>query len=63
MESSNEGGDDFYFSDVGNRFPHLRKASDVATEELGRLLVDAVQIMLGARPSACSHVIVSEDFF
>ena len=37
--------------------------SDVATEELGRLLVDAVEIMLGARPSTRSHVIVDEDFF
>ena len=26
-------------------------------------MVDAVQIMLGARPSARSHVIVGEDFF
>jgi len=42
MESSNEGGDDLYFRDVGNRIPHLRKASNVATKELGRLLVDAV---------------------
>ena len=32
-------------------------------EELRRLLVDAVQIMLGAWPSTCSHVIVGEDFF
>ena len=48
MESSDEGGDDLYFRDVGNRIPHLRKALDVATEELGWLLVDAVQIMLGA---------------
>ena len=48
MESSNEGGDDLSFHDVRNRIPHLRKASDVATEELERLLVDAVQIMLGA---------------
>ena len=35
--------------------------SDVATEELGRFLIDAVQIMLGARPSTHSHVIVVED--
>ena len=34
MESSDEGGDDLYFRDVGNRIPHLRKASDVAMEEL-----------------------------
>ena len=61
MESSNEGGDYLNFRDVWNRIPHLRKASDVATEELGRLLVDAVQVMLGARPSACSHVVVGED--
>ena len=42
MESSNEGGDDFCFCDVGNRIPHLGKASDVATKELERLLIDAV---------------------
>ena len=63
MKSSDEGGDDLSFRDVGNRIPHLRKASDVATEELGRLLVDAVQIMLGARPSTRSHIVVGEDFF
>ena len=34
MESSNEGGDDFRFRDVGNRIPHLGKMSDVATEKL-----------------------------
>ena len=34
MESSDKGGDDFCFCDVGNRIPHLRKASDVATDEL-----------------------------
>ena len=48
MESSDEGDDGLSFRDVANRIPHLRKASDVATEELGRLLVDAVPIMLGA---------------
>ena len=63
MESSDEGGDDLGFRDVRNRIPHLRKASDVAMEELGWLLVDAVQIMLGAWPSTHSHVIVGEDFF
>ena len=42
MESSNEGSDDFCFYDVGNRIPHLRKASDVAMEELGWLLVNVV---------------------
>ena len=42
MESSDEGGDDLSFRDVGNRIPHLGKASDVAMEELERLLVDAV---------------------
>jgi len=34
MESSDEGGDDLSFRDVGNRIPHLRKVSDVATKEL-----------------------------
>ena len=64
MESSDEGGDDdLSFRDVGNKIPHLGKASDVAAEELGRLLVDAVEIMLGARPSTRSHIIVGEDFF
>ena len=42
VESSDEGGDDLSFRDVGNRIPHLRKASDVAMEELRRLLVDVV---------------------
>ena len=63
MESSDKGGDDLSFRDVRNKIPHLGKASDVATEELGRLLVDAVQIMLGARPSTRSHVVVGKDFF
>ena len=35
----------------------------MATEELGWLLVDAIQIMLGARPSTRSHVVVGEDLF
>ena len=63
MESSDKGSDDFCFYDVGNKIPHLGKASDVATEELGWLLVDAVQIMLGAWPSTRSHVVVGEDLF
>ena len=42
LESSDEGGDDLSFHDVWNRIPHLGKVSDVATEELGWLLVDAV---------------------
>ena len=63
IESSDEGGYDLSFRDVRNRVPHLRKASDVATDELGWLLVDAVQIMLGARPSTRSHIVVGEDFF
>ena len=61
MESSDEGGDDLSFRDVRNRIPHLRKASDVAMEELGRLLVNAVQIVLGARASTRGHVVVDED--
>ena len=48
MESSDEGGDDISFRDVGNRILHLKKASNVAMEELRWLLVDAVEIMLGA---------------
>ena len=63
VESLGEGGDDLSFYDVGNRIPHLEKASDVATEELKWLLVDAVQIMLGAWPSTGSHIIIGEDFF
>ena len=63
MESSDKGGDDLSFHDVRNRIPHLGKASDVAKEELGWLLIDAVQIMLGARPSTRSHVVVGEDIF
>ena len=63
MESLDEGGDDLSFRDVGNTIPHLGKASDVAMEELGWLLVDAVEIMLGAQPSTRSHIIIGEDFF
>ena len=62
MKSSNEGGDDLNFHDVGNRIPHLGKASNVAREELGRLLVDAVEIMLGARSSTRGHIVIGEDF-
>ena len=39
MESSDEGCDGLSFRDVWNRIPHLRKASDVAAEELEWLLV------------------------
>ena len=63
MESSNEGGDNLSFCDVGDRIPHLGKASDVTAEELGRLLIDMVEIMLGAQPSIRSHIIVGEDLF
>ena len=63
MESSDEGGDDLRFRDVGNRISHLEKASDVATKELGWHLVDAVEIMLGAWSSTRSHIIVGENFF
>ena len=42
MESSNEGGDDFCFRDVGNRISHLRKSSIVTTEELRWFLIDAI---------------------
>jgi len=62
VESSDEGGDDLNFSDVGNRVAHLEKASNVAVEELGRLLVDAVEITLGARSGTRGHIVVGEDF-
>ena len=61
FELIDEGGNDFYFCDVGNRIPHLKKLSNVATEELGRFLIDAIQIMLGAWPSTRSHVVVGES--
>ena len=61
MKSSDEGDDYLSFSDVRNRVPHLRQTSDVATEELGWLLVDAAQIMLGVRPSTRSHVVIGVD--
>ena len=61
MESSDEGGDDFCFRDVGNRIPHLRKSSDINTKELGWFLIDAIQIVLGARSSTRSHIVVNED--
>ena len=63
VESSGEGGDDLSFRDVRNRIPHLGKALNVATKELGWLLVDVVEIMLGSRSHTCSHIIVGEDFF
>ena len=62
VESSDKCGDDLSFRDVGNRVPYLRKASNVAAEELGWLLVDAVEIMLGARSSTRGHIVVGEDF-
>ena len=49
MESSNKGGDDFCFHDVRNRIPHLGKAFDVATKKLGWFLINAIQIVVGAR--------------
>ena len=55
VESSDESGDDLSL--------RLKKASNVVAEELRRLLVDAVEIMLGAQPSTCGHIIVGEDFF
>ena len=61
LESSDEGGDDFCFYDVGNRTSHLRKSPDVTIEELGWFLINAIQILLGARPSTRSHVVVGED--
>ena len=61
MESSDKGGDDLCFRDIRNRIPHLGKVSDVATKEPRWLLVNAVQIMLGARPSTRGHVVVGED--
>ena len=57
MESSDKGSDDFCFHDVENRIPHLGKSSDITTEDLGRFLINAIQIMLCARLSTCSHVI------
>ena len=41
----------------------ISEKRDVATEELGRLLVDAVENMLGAQSSTRSHIIIGEDFF
>ena len=35
VKSSNKGGDDLSFRDIGDRIPHLGEASDVAKEELG----------------------------
>ena len=63
MESSDKGGDDLSFCDVRNRIPHLRKTFDVAMEELRWLLIDVVQIMIDARPSTRSHIVVGEDSF
>ena len=46
---------------LGIEFLISEKMPDVAMEELGWFLVDAIQIVLGARPSTCSHVVVGED--
>ena len=62
VESSDKGGDDFSFCDVGDRVPHLRETLDVAAEELGWLLVDAAEIMLRAGSSTRGHIVVGEDF-
>jgi hypothetical protein len=62
VESSDKGGDDFSFRDVGNRVPHLGETPNVAAEELGWLLVDAAKIMLRAGSSTCGHIVVGEDF-
>ena len=62
VKSSDKGGDDLSFCDVGNRVPHLREASDIAVKELKWLLGDAVEIMLGARSCTRSHIVVDEDF-
>ena len=62
VESSDEGGDDFSFCDVGDRVPHLGEMPDVAAEELGWLLVDAAKIMLRAGSSTHGHIVVGEDF-
>ena len=62
VESSNKGGDDFSFRDVGDRVPHLRETPDVAMEELRWLLVDAAKIMLHAGSSTHGHIVVGEDF-
>ena len=42
MESSDKGGDDFLFRDVGNRIHHLEKLSDVTMEELGWFLINVI---------------------
>ena len=62
VESSDRGGDDFSFRDVGNRVPHLGETLDVAAEELGWLLVDAAEIMLRVGSSTRGHIVVGEDF-
>ena len=46
---------------LGIEFLISEKMPDVAMEELGWFLVDAIQIVLGARPSTRSYVVVDED--
>jgi len=62
VESSDKGGDDLSFYDVGNRVPHLGETSDVAAEELRWLLVDVAEIMLHVGSSTRGHIVVGEDF-
>ena len=52
----------FSFRDVGDRVSHLGETPDVATEELGWLLVDLAEIMLRAETSTRGHIVVGEDF-
>ena len=56
VESSDKGGDDLNFRDVGNIIPYLGETLNVAAEEFGRLLVDAAEIMLGAGSSTRGHI-------
>ena len=46
---------------LGIEFLISKKMSGIATEKLGRFLINTIQIVLGAWPSTRSHVIVGED--
>ena len=48
---------------LGIEFLNSKKTSDITTEELRRFLVDAIQIVLGARPSTRSHIVLVKTFF
>ena len=61
-EPFGESGDGLSVSDDGNKISCLQEAPDEVTQGLLGGLMKLLQVMLGARLLAHSHIIVSEDF-